>query len=152
MGAAVIEKRRRTASGDGVRLGNREPVPAGTSRRRARTAVSFTNQEWTTIVVAAATDGMRPGAWIARLAFAEAAQRNSATGLDRESITELTAALQEQRRVLANVGGNLNQLAKLANSTGGIDNQAAAERLLRLVRRVVGSSDELLVRIRSELT
>ncbi|MEO6086672.1 MAG: hypothetical protein ABIQ18_26520, partial [Umezawaea sp.] len=98
-----------------VRLGNREPVPAGTRPRRARTAVLFTDREWAAIVVAAATEGRRPGAWIAGLAFAQAAYHNSAIGLDRDLIVELTAAVQEQRRVLANVGGNLNQLARAAN-------------------------------------
>ncbi|WP_309115977.1 plasmid mobilization relaxosome protein MobC [Saccharothrix sp.] len=148
----MVDRRRGAEKGDAVRLGNREPVPVGTNRRRARTAVLFTDLEWSAIVVAAATEGMRPGAWIARLAFAEAARHNSGTGLDRDLVAGLTAAVQEQRRVLANIGGNLNQLAKVANSTGEVENPVAARRVLELVRRVVGSSDELLVRIRSELT
>ncbi|MFD1147873.1 hypothetical protein [Saccharothrix hoggarensis] len=113
--------------------------------------MSFTDIEWAAITIAASLDGMRAGAWIARVAFDEAAHRNSGARLDRDAFAALAAAVQEQRRVLANVGGNLNQLAKATNATGGTDNPEAAARLLGLVRRVVGSTDELLLQIRAKM-
>ncbi|GAA1292135.1 plasmid mobilization protein [Saccharothrix xinjiangensis] len=147
----MSNEQHRRGTGRDVRLGNREAVPSGTAKRRARTSVSFTDIEWAAITIAASLDGMRAGAWIARVAFDEAAHHNSGARLDRDAFAALAAAVQEQRRVLANVGGNLNQLAKATNATGGIDNPEAAARLLGLVRRVVGSTDELLLQIRAKM-
>lgn len=71
---------------------------------------------------------------------------------DRGAVDELLAELRQHRRVLTNIGGNLNDVARVANATGTIASPvAAAVTVLRLVRNVVLGADELLRRVRAEL-
>jgi len=94
---------------------------------------------------------MRPGAW-AQLAAHDAAIRQlRGAASDPSAVDELVAELRQQRRVLTNIGGNLNQLARAANATGVIENPAAMAAVLRLVRNVVHATDELIDRVRAEL-
>ncbi|CAL9677714.1 hypothetical protein SUDANB95_08037 (plasmid) [Actinosynnema sp. ALI-1.44] len=53
--------------------------------------------------------------------------------------------------MLTNIGGNLNDVAKAANSTGDIGTAEVAAAVLRLVRNVVRKSDETVAQIRAEL-
>ncbi|SDC73583.1 hypothetical protein SAMN05216174_10450 [Actinokineospora iranica] len=99
----------------------------------------------------AAREGMKPGAWAQQAAYEAALRRQRGEVFERGLVHELIAELREQRRVLANIGGSLNQLAKVANSTGGVEHLPAAQGLLRVVRNVVRASDELVARVRAEL-
>ena len=71
--------------------------------------------------------------------------------MDRRVVDGLLAELRQHRRVLTNIGGNLNDLARAANTTGVIGNPAAVAVVLPLVRNVVLGSDELMRRVRAEV-
>lgn len=124
--------------------GYRDHAPRDAGKRKARTSVLYTDTEWAAITVAAAADGMTPGAWVAQIAFTEARRANAGDLLDGRAVAELRAELREHRRVLTNIGGNLNDVARVANSTGALENAAQAAAVLRLVRHVVQSSDQLV--------
>jgi hypothetical protein len=113
----------------------------------------YSDAEWAVIVHAAAAAGMKPGPWAQRAAHRAAIQdQPHHHGLDQR-IEALLAELRQHRRVLTNIGGNLNNLARAANTTGTLTltNPLAVQAVLRLVRNVVGAADELLVRVRGEL-
>ena len=131
------------------RLGCRRHSSSGV--RRQRGVLRYSDAEWAAIGQAAALAGMRPGPWAQRAAYHAAVQQPSQQiGLEQR-VEALLAELRQHRRVLANIGGNLNDLARAANTTGVLANPLATQTVLRLVRHVVGAADELLVRVRSEL-
>ena len=120
--------------------------------RQQRGMLRYSNTEWAAIVRAAERAGMRPGPWAQRAAYQAAARDQANQGVDQDLVAELLVELRQHRRVLTNIGGNLNDVARAANTTGAIANLVAAQTVLRLVSRVVATADELLVRVRSELT
>lgn len=120
-------------------------------RREPRGLLRFTDAEWAVIVQAAERESMRPGAWAQHVAYESARRRGGESVLDRELVESLLSELAQQRRVLTNVGGNLNDVAKVANATGAIENAVAAQTVLRLVRNVVLGTDEVIRRVRAEL-
>lgn len=142
-----------SALGDGLSVsrGYREQVTGGQGKRRARTSVLYTDKEWAVITVVAAREGMKSGAWVAQVAHDVALRAQGDTRPERELVASLIAELQEHRRVLTNIGGNLNDVAKAANSTGDIGTAEVAAAVLRLVRNVVRKSDETVAQIRAEL-
>jgi hypothetical protein len=111
----------------------------------------YTDDEWAAIVQVAALSAMRPGAWAQQAAYDAARSRLRGATQERGAIDELVAELRQHRRVLTNIGGNLNDVARAANATGTIENLVAAQTVLRLVRNVVAGVDELVRRIRAEL-
>ncbi len=129
----------------------RDRSPRGQGPRRVRASLRYTDSEWAAIVVAAAAAGMKPGAWLADVAFQAARDRNGGIRLERGAIDELLTELRQHRRVLTNIGGNLNQIAAVANASGEIEARDAAARVLRLVSRVVFGCDELMSKVRTEL-
>lgn len=134
-----------------VVLGYRDQVSRRQNRRKARTSVWYTDSEWSAIIAASAVERLRPGAWIAGVASEEARRRNGGAVPDRSAMAELLAELREHRRVLANIGGNLNDVAKAANATNDIVNETAATTVLGMVRRVVLASDQLVASVRQRL-
>jgi hypothetical protein len=112
----------------------------------------YTDAEWADLCKVAAAEGTKPGAW-AQQAAHEAAVRKlrgeSSFGDDR--VRELVAELRDGRRMLANVGGSLNQVAKVANSTGQAPSVAAIGTMLRVVDRAVRSYSALAAHIWLEL-
>ncbi len=130
----------------------RGQAAAGQGRRRSRTSVWLTEREWAAVCAAAAVAGMKPGAWISATAVQAASRRNAGQGrVERVVVERLVEQLWQQRRVLANVGGNLNDLARVANSTGQVQTGTAATGVLRLVHRVVRDCDALLGDVREYL-
>ena len=119
--------------------------------RVRRGALRYTDHEWAVIVLVAARVSMRPGAWAQHAAYEAAARLHRGLAHDRSAIDDLIAELRQHRRVLTNIGGNLNDVARAANSTGSIENPVAAETVLRLVSNVVRDGDELIRRIGTEL-
>ncbi|WP_336160011.1 hypothetical protein [Amycolatopsis sp. VC5-11] len=107
--------------------------------------------EWAVIVQVAALAGMRPSAWVAQAAYDTALREHLGTGTERQAVTALIDELREHRRVLANIGGNVNDLARVANSTGQVEQAVVAATVLRLVANVVHASDTLLTDIRRRL-
>ncbi|MFL6120226.1 hypothetical protein [Actinophytocola sp.] len=124
-------------------LKNREHAKG--ERRRQRATILYTDVEWARIVAAAAMAGKRPGAWIAEVAHDAARWRLSGLPASREVLVELAEQVRSTRNVLANIGGNLNDVAKHANSTHEVASiREQADAVLRMVRRLVSRTDEQL--------
>lgn len=70
---------------------------------------------------------------------------------DRGLVRALLEELRQHRRVLTNIGGNLNDLARVANATHEIAVATAAQTVLRLVGNVVRGSNTLARDIRARL-
>jgi len=135
--------------GGRVELGCRRHSRAG--KREPRGVLRYADAEWAVIVQVAALASMRPGAWVQQAAYETAVRAHRGLEYDRGAIDELLGELRQHRRVLTNIGGNLNDVARAANATGMIEQPVAAATVLRLVRNVVLGSDELIRRVRSEL-
>jgi hypothetical protein len=120
-------------------------------RRVIRGKLRYSHREWLMIVQAAAIAGQAPGAWAQERAY-EAAVRVSRNEPDRrDAIVELGEEMREHRRVLTNIGGNLNDLARVANSTGEIEVAYDAHAIMQSIRDVVLGSDALVRDIRKRL-
>jgi hypothetical protein len=131
------------ASGTHGGLGNRGHARG--ERRRPRVAVAFTDAEWARIVAAAALGSKRPGAWVAQVAHDAARYRLGNMPGNRDALAALVEQVRSVRNVLANIGGNLNDVARHANTTHEVATvRVQAETVLRLVRRVVDRADEML--------
>ena len=111
----------------------------------------FNSTEWAVIVQVAARAGKRPGAWAQQAAYEAALREHLGDLVDRDAAKALTRELREHRRVLTNIGGNLNDVAKVANSTGQIENAIAATTVMRLIGNVIRASDTLVQDIRRKL-
>jgi hypothetical protein len=111
----------------------------------------YSDTEWAVIVQVAARAGMRPGAWAQQAAYDAAQREHLGETADRGAVDDLTAELREHRRVLTNVGGNLNDVAKVGNATGQFEHATAAATVLRLVGNVVRASDTLVRDVRRRL-
>jgi len=116
-----------------------------------RGRLRYSDLEWATIVVAAARSGMAPNAWAQQAAYDAAMSVGHGVTTDRDSVLALQEELRQHRRVLANVGGNLNDVARVANSTGEIAVASTALTVLRLVGNVVHASNDLIHDIRKRL-
>ncbi|TLW89232.1 hypothetical protein FFT09_22660 [Saccharomonospora piscinae] len=119
--------------------------------RRPRGRLRYTDTEWAVICRVAAAAGMRPGAWAQQAASEVAVAVDRGRPLDRDVVDALVAELLEHRRVMANIGGNVNQLATAANTAGYAEAALAAGELLRLVRRVILGSEQLASDLRRAL-
>lgn len=134
--------------------------------RRARAAggrphkvtVQFSEMEMALVTTASVRADMAPGAWLgeAGVRAAEAVPGPASHwGPAMQELMQLRAELMEHRRVLRNVGGNLNDVARHANSTGEIHEATVRvqELVARLVERIegsVGGVDELTALARRE--
>lgn len=126
-----------------IELGNRSHAQG--VRRKQRTTVRFSDAEWDRIVAAAALAKKRPGAWVAEVAHDTARERLRGVSAGRHALEELADQVRAMRNVLANIGGNLNDVARHANATHEVATiRAQAEAVLRVVRRVVARADETL--------
>ncbi|WP_410607534.1 hypothetical protein [Amycolatopsis sp. lyj-109] len=133
----------------GGNAGYREQSTTG--KREPRGMLRYSDIEWAVIVQVAALAGMKPAAWAQQAAYEAALQAHLGKGTDRGAVTALIQELREHRRVVTNVGGNLNDVAKVANSTGEIENANAAATVLRLVANVVRTADTMMKDIRQRL-
>lgn len=120
-------------------------------KREPRGMLRFNDTEWAVIAMVAAREDMRPGAWAQQAAYEAALRENLGTGAERDVVARLVTELREHRRVLTNIGGNLNDVARVANSTGAIENETAARTVMRLIGNVVRTSDSLVRDIRVTL-
>ena len=105
--------------------------------------VWLSDDELAAVKAAAERDGMATGAWLGevgvRAARTAAQPEPGWDGAMRESMV-LRGELAEARRVLRNVGGNLNDVARHANATGEL--HAATANVMAIVARVVATVDE----------
>lgn len=120
--------------------------------------VSLSDEELAAVRVAAARDGLAEASWLG-----DAGVRAARTpvvpaagwGEVMQQLFMLRAELMEHRRVLRNVGGNLNDVARHANSTGELHVsttrvQALVGRVVAAVEVVVGQVGELTAAARLE--
>lgn len=127
-------------------LRNREHAKG--ERRRQRTTVHFTDTEWALIVSVAAVDNLRPGAWVAQVSYDLAKARMRGVPTDRRALVAAAEQVRSMRNVLANIGGNLNDVARHANSTHEVETiRAQALGVLRIVHRVVQEADRILAEV-----
>ncbi|PXX53933.1 hypothetical protein DFR70_12654 [Nocardia tenerifensis] len=121
--------------------------PHSVEKRTRRHEALFAPTEWALVTAAAATVGLRPGAFIAKAAVgaakAFAAQRNGAAVRTSTQVEILLAEVRELRRLLGNVAGNLNDVARHANSTGELGHNADA--VLSYTRKINGRIDSWVV-------
>lgn len=129
--------------------------PRAEGGRPHTTTVSFSESEWAAIEAAAARAAMAPGAWVGESA-ARAAElpglvvpgaRVSAgsAGSRMQGLMGLRSELMEDRRVLRNVGGNLNDIARVANTDGVIESTVSqvAQMVVRAVNRIDRTVEEI---------
>lgn len=103
--------------------------------------VALSDAELAVVKEAAARAGLAAGAWLGETGVrtAEAGEPESRVSGGLAALAPLYSELMEQRRVLRNVGGNLNDVARHANSTGVL--HPSTERVEQLVARVVERVD-----------
>lgn len=124
---------------------------------RTRREVWLSSEERTVINAAAAQAGLRPGAYIAREAVraaradtsgrgeSSAAEVAPAAGVTVSGAREVLDEVRHLRRLMGNVAGNLNDVARHANSTGELVEQSDA--ILDFVRRTNERVDAELMAI-----
>lgn len=124
-------------------------MPARSRRSRAvggrphRVLVDLSDAEMAQVAAAASRAGLARGAWLGdagvRLATAETQPTRPGAGEEMQALMTLRAELMEDRRVLRNVGGNLNDVARLANAESEV--HPASARVIELVKRAVDRID-----------
>lgn len=131
----------RDEGGDGVsavsvpaKRGHRAHASVVRSRRKE---ALFTPTELAVIELASAQAGLRAGAFIAAAAVGAAkaytADRDGAAVRTSDELRQVADEIRELRRLLGNVAGNLNDVARHANSTGRLGENADA--VLAFARR-----------------
>lgn len=118
--------------------------------------VSFSELEWAAIEAAAARAAMAPGAWVADAAARAAELPESwggpgsrasagAVGSRMQRLMGLRAELMDDRRVLRNIGGNLNDVARVANTDGTLESTTG--QVLAMVARSVERIDRTVAEV-----
>lgn len=120
-------------------------------RNHHRLTVGFNEREFAVIVDAAEREVMRPGAWVARAALSESerATGRRRQGDDTGELRAVQAELLELRRLLGNIAGNLNDVARHANTEH--EWAPETERVLALVRDLAGRTEQDLRTVRGRL-
>jgi hypothetical protein len=124
----------RSATGRGGRR-RRPRAPGG---RPHSVNVWLSDLELAAVTVAAARAGRAVSAWVGEAAFAAATQGRGPARSWAGTMQALMMASQEladARRLVRNVGGNLNDVAAHANATGDI--HAGTRQVLGMVARAV---------------
>lgn len=102
----------------------------------------FNDDEMALVDAAAGQRRLRPGAWVAQIAVDEARREAGESKGDRDALVALRQELAGIRRLLGNIGGNLNDVARHANTTGELS--VATSSVLEEVRRQARSLDGLI--------
>jgi len=141
-----------------------EPVTGPSRRPRAdggrphSVRVSFSEMEMAMVRSAAARAGVADASWLGEVGVRAAESSPApvaAWGPVMQQLMVFQARLADVRRILRNVGGNLNDVAKHANSTGEVleETHAVEALVARVVQRVdqeVAHIGELTARARRE--
>lgn len=139
-----------TSAAPAVRGGHREHSTGEPRTRRA--SLYYDEGEWGLVCAAAALEHLKPGAFAARVVLDAARSRVSGRVRDREALVQVHELLAELKVQLAKIGGNLNDVAKHANSThevATVREQALA--ILERVRRRVNQTGDVLAEVRKAL-
>lgn len=140
--------------GVGSRRRRRSPVAGG---RPYTVMVALSEFEMAQVVSASAREGLAAGAWLGEVGVraarcratgpgggpgpheAPGVVRDEEAGSVMQALMMARAELMDLRRLLRNVGGNLNQIAAHVNSTGEL--AASTGQVLGLVARAVARVD-----------
>lgn len=124
-------------------------MPGRSRRARAvggrphRVLVDLSDLEMAQVAAAAARAGLARGAWLGEVgvgsAAAEVTPGPTGTGQEMQALMTLRAELMEDRRILRNVGGNLNDVARHANASSEL--HTATGSVIELVQRAVARID-----------
>lgn len=137
------------------------PRPVRQRRQRAEggrphtVRVSLSEAEYAAIHAAAIHAGQADGSWLGEVGSRSATHPHAA-GPPREwgealqSLMSVRGELAEDRRVLRNVGGNLNDVARHANS--GPELHEATARVVAMVERAVTRIDATLEALDEQAT
>jgi hypothetical protein len=116
--------------------------------------VTLSAAEREAVGVAAAKAGMAAASWLGEVGVRAAREASSTAVAGEASVARelfaLRAELMQQRRVLRNVGGNLNDVAAQANAGGGL--RADTARVQELVARVVAEVDAQVRRVDAQVS
>ena len=134
--------------------------PRAEGGRPHTTTVSFSESEWAAIEAAAARAAMAPGAWVGDSA-ARAAElpdpvvpgaRVSAgsAGSRMQRLMGLRSELMEDRRVLGHIGGNLNDIARVAGPDGALESTVG--QVAQMVARAVERIDRTVTEVDQQVT
>ncbi len=117
-------------------------------RRLKRVTGRFNAAEYVAVTQAAARDGLKPGAWVAAVATTAAARPvGSASMVQKHPELEgLRSELLVVRRLATNISGNLNDVAKHANSTGELKGEVVA--MMEFIRGLARRMDRVIEDIR----
>lgn len=147
----------KSAPGCGIVGRVSEPeIPARTVRQRRQRAeggrphtvrVSLSEAEYAAIHAAAIRAGQADGSWLGDLGSRSATQPHEAAppqewGEALQALMSTSGELAEDRRVLRNVGGNLNDVARHANT--GPELHEATAQVVAMVERAVARIDATL--------
>lgn len=119
-------------AGTGKRYGKRKLADGG---RHRFVAVRCSDAEYARLTAAAAQAGLSVGAWLRSLAIGSAGPR--ARRQSRAGQAELARVLG----LIGNYGSNLNQLARVANTSGELPTEAA---LIEIAEHVRAMRDEVM--------
>lgn len=129
--------------------------------RPHKVTVSFSELELAKVTAAAARADVAPGAWLGEAAVraADAGVPGPVAGWGpvMQELMVLRGELADARRILRIAGGNLNDVARHANSTGELHQatavvQARVARAVEQVEQTVAEVDRRLGEVRAELT
>jgi hypothetical protein len=110
--------------------------------------VSLSAEEWALVEAGAEREGMAMAAWMGVVGVRAAVPQADAPvdlGGQMVKLGLVHDGLVDLRRILRNVGGNLNDIARHANTTGAIapETSAVEELVARVVQHVDVNLDEL---------
>ena len=127
--------------------------PRAEGGRPHTTTVSFSESEWAAIEAAAARAAMAPGAWVGDSAARAAELPEPVVPGARVSAGAAGSRMQElmeDRRVLRNIGGNLNDIARVANTDGALESTVG--QVAQMVARAVERIDRTVTEVDQQVT
>ncbi|GAA4009713.1 hypothetical protein GCM10022247_34810 [Allokutzneria multivorans] len=129
----------------------RDRRPAHEGARRARTAVSYTHTEWAEIVVAAAREQRKPGAWVAQVAHEAAVRGQRGALASRSEVVSLVREMAQCRQALVSLGNRLNAVARATAASVSPEAHRAARALLGVVADQIRDVDRTMDAARARL-
>ena len=117
------------------------------SRRERVLSIRLSDSELAEVQQAAGVCRLAVGAYVARAAVTQA---RDAHEQDSSALRELHMELAQTWTAISRVGTNVNQLAKVANSTGEVDH-ARLGPTLSFVRRALARVEETCLQITARL-
>ncbi len=117
-------------------------------RRLKRVTGRFNAAEYVAVQRAADQEGLTPGAWVAAVATTVASRPVSSASMVQKhpELEGMRTELLAVRWMATNISGNLNDVAKHANSTGEL--KPEVEALMTYIRKLARRMDRVIEDIR----